>query len=62
MDEQIRRTRGPSHAVIEAGKFFAEHPETSAAELADRFHVAEPTIYRSEFWRAAKAKQSKVAA
>lgn len=61
MDKAIRR-RGPSNAMQEAEKFFAENGHITGKELAERFKIDQSTIYKAGWWIAAKAKQSRVAA
>lgn len=59
MDQAIRR-RGPSYAMLEAEKFFAENSHITGKELSERFKIDQSTIYKADWWIAAKAKQSKV--
>ena len=46
--------RGPSSGSKRAAKYFAEHPDATAKELAKKFAIDLTTIYRATWWQAAK--------
>lgn len=48
--------RGPSKACAKAGEYHAKHPEMPLPELAKKFGIDLSTIYRSNWWKAAKSK------